>query len=117
MRWSFRIFSVFGVHVRVHVTFLFIVAYFAFVWGGLREPGGWVGALYGVLLVVLLFALVVVHELSHSRVAAGLRHQGALDHPPAHRRRLVDGGDPARPAQGAHHLDRRSPLQRGHRAC
>ncbi|MCL4367699.1 MAG: site-2 protease family protein [Actinobacteria bacterium] len=71
MRWSVRIFSAFGVPVRVHITFVFIVAYFAVAWGGLSQPGGWVGALYGVALVVLLFALVVVHELSHSRVAAG----------------------------------------------
>lgn len=69
MHWSYRIFRIFGIDVRVHATFLFIVAYFAFVWGAVREPGGWVGALYGVLLVVLLFALVLVHELSHSRVA------------------------------------------------
>ena len=33
MRWSYRIFSAFGVPVRVHVTFVFIVAYFAFVVG------------------------------------------------------------------------------------
>lgn len=69
MTWSYRIFRAFGVDVRVHVTFLLIVAYFAFVWGVLREPGGIGGALYGVVLVVLLFGLVVVHELTHSRVA------------------------------------------------
>jgi Zn-dependent protease/CBS domain-containing protein len=70
LHWSFRLFSAFGVPVRVHVTFVLIVAYFAVAWGGLRDPGGWVGALYGVVLVVLLFALVVIHELSHARVAA-----------------------------------------------
>jgi Zn-dependent protease len=69
MQWSYRIFRVFGIDVRVHVTFLFIVAYFAYVWGVLREPGGVGGALYGVALVVLLFGLVVIHELTHSRVA------------------------------------------------
>jgi Zn-dependent protease len=69
MRWSVRMFSVFGIEVRVHASFLFIVAYFAFIWGVVRRPGGVSGALYGVLLVVLLFFLVVVHELSHSRVA------------------------------------------------
>jgi len=55
--------------VRVHATFFFIVAYFAYVWGAAREPGGIYGALYGVVLVVLLFALVVMHELTHSLVA------------------------------------------------
>lgn len=69
MRLSYRLFRVFGIDVRVHVTFAFIVAYFAYVWGVLQEPGGIWGALYGILLVFLLFALVVIHELSHSRVA------------------------------------------------
>lgn len=69
MRLSFRIFRAFGIDVRVHVTFAFIVAYFAYIWGVVQEPGGLYGALYGVLLVVLLFALVVIHELTHSRVA------------------------------------------------
>lgn len=71
MHWSYKIFKVFGIEVRVHVTFLLIVAYFAFVWGFQREPGGLTGALYGVLLVLLLFGLVVMHELTHSRVAQG----------------------------------------------
>ena len=69
MRFSYRVFRAFGIDVRVHVTFVFIVAYFAVVWGALRQPGGGWGALYGVLLVVLLFALVVIHELTHSRMA------------------------------------------------
>ena len=69
MRFSYRLFRVFGIDVRVHVTFVFIVAYFAVVWGALRKPGGGWGALYGVLLVVLLFALVVIHELTHARMA------------------------------------------------
>lgn len=69
MRLSYRLFRVFGIDVRVHLTFAFIVAYFAYIWGTIDEPASVWGALYGVLLVVLLFALVVIHELSHSRVA------------------------------------------------
>lgn len=69
VNWSYRIFRVFGIDVRVHVTFILIVGYFAYVWGVLREPGGLGGAMYGVVLVVLLFGLVVIHELTHSRVA------------------------------------------------
>ena len=38
--------------MRVHITFAFIVAYFAFVWGVLQEPGGLSAALYGVLLPI-----------------------------------------------------------------
>jgi Zn-dependent protease len=69
MSASWRVFRVFGIDIRVHVTFIFIVAYFAVVWGVLQKPGGWFAALYGVLLVILLFAFVVVHELTHARVA------------------------------------------------
>lgn len=69
MRASLRLFRVFGIEVRVHVTFLLIVAYFAYIWGVLYPPGGWAGAAYGVLMVILLFALVTIHELTHSRVA------------------------------------------------
>ncbi|MCL5734585.1 MAG: site-2 protease family protein [Actinobacteria bacterium] len=69
MRLSARLFRVFGIEVRIHATFIFIVAYFAYLWGVVEEPGGAWGALYGVLLVVLLFVLVVIHELTHSRVA------------------------------------------------
>jgi len=69
MRFSVRIFRAFGIDVRVHATFVFIVAYFAYIWGVQEEPGGALGALYGVLLVFLLFALVVIHELTHAQVA------------------------------------------------
>jgi Zn-dependent protease len=66
---SFRLFRLFGVDVRVHATFVFIVAYFAYLWGVVQSPGGAWGALYGVLMVVLLFVLVTIHELTHTRVA------------------------------------------------
>jgi Zn-dependent protease len=69
MRLSFRLFRLFGIDVRVHATFIFIVAYFAYLWGVVQSPGGVWGALYGVLMVVLLFILVTIHELTHSRVA------------------------------------------------
>lgn len=69
MTWSFQIGRLFGIPLRVHLTFfllLFIVA---------RTPadgynmGGWTG----VLFVIALFACVVFHELAHSLVA---RHYG-----------------------------------------
>jgi Zn-dependent protease/predicted transcriptional regulator len=69
MRYSYKLFTVFGIEVRVHISFLLIVAYFAYIWGVIQPPGGWGGALYGALLVIMLFAFVVIHELTHSRVA------------------------------------------------
>lgn len=69
MKASLRIFRVFGIDVKVHVSFVLVVAYFAYLWGAVYEPGGWGGALYGAVLVILLFGLVTMHELTHSRVA------------------------------------------------
>lgn len=69
MRASLKLFRVFGIDVKVHITFLLIVVYFAYLWGDVYEPGGWLGAFYGALLVILLFGLVTIHELTHSRVA------------------------------------------------
>lgn len=69
MRASWKLFRVFGIEVRVHITFLLIVAYFAYLWGRVYAPGGWAGAAYGALMVILLFVLVTIHELTHSRVA------------------------------------------------
>jgi len=69
MAASYKIFTAFGIAVRVHLSFVLIVAYFAYLWGVVVEPGGVWGALYGVALVILLFALVVIHELTHARVS------------------------------------------------
>lgn len=64
-RWSFPIGRVLGIPLRVHVTFLLIVVLF---WAGSTAPGG-LGLASGMLWLVLIFASVTVHELSHSVVA------------------------------------------------
>ncbi len=65
MRWSWRLFTVFGIDIKMHATFVL-----ALLWGGfLWSNGGWSGALYGVFLTLVLFVIVVMHELGHSLVA------------------------------------------------
>jgi Zn-dependent protease/predicted transcriptional regulator len=69
MNWAFKIGSVMGIPVRVHSTFilLLLLVFFA----GTAVLG--IGGLSGVIFVILVFASVVFHELSHSLVA---RHFG-----------------------------------------
>ncbi|MBI3200499.1 MAG: site-2 protease family protein [Myxococcales bacterium] len=69
MKLSWRIATVSGIAIRVHVTFLFVVALGAVEWG---LSHGTRGALFGALLVCLLFACVALHELGHSLVAQRL---------------------------------------------
>jgi Zn-dependent protease len=65
MRWSWRLLTIFGIDIKVHATFVL-----ALLWGGfLWSNGGWAGALYGVFLTLVLFVIVVMHELGHSLVA------------------------------------------------
>ncbi len=66
MKWSFSIGRVSGIDVRVHASFGLILALGAVQWGVPHGPGG---ALFGILLMVCLFACVVMHELAHSLVA------------------------------------------------
>jgi Zn-dependent protease len=66
MNWSFRIARVLGIDVKVHVTFFLILVLGAVQWG---LPYGTAGAIFGVLLMILLFACVILHELGHSVVA------------------------------------------------
>ncbi|NPV46456.1 MAG: site-2 protease family protein [Armatimonadetes bacterium] len=65
MAWSFQIGNVFGIPLRLHITFLLLLLLIAFSPGDRFGGGG----LLGVLFVVVLFACVVIHELSHSLVA------------------------------------------------
>jgi Zn-dependent protease len=67
MNSSLQIATVAGIPIRVHITFLLILGLGAYQWGSLTGTVG--GALFGVLLMVLLFVCVTLHELGHSVVA------------------------------------------------
>jgi Zn-dependent protease/predicted transcriptional regulator len=60
--WSLQIAKVAGIPIRLHFTFLLLLAFFFF--AGLS-----VGAQAAVLFVIGLFACVALHELGHSLVA------------------------------------------------
>ncbi len=66
MSWSTRLATVAGIDIKVHATFLLVLAFGAYTLGG---TGGWQGALFGLLLTLLLFGSVALHELGHSLVA------------------------------------------------
>jgi Zn-dependent protease len=73
VKWSWRLGKVAGIEIRVHVTFLFALAWGAFIWGGGRLSG----LPYGAALTVALFTVVVLHELGHSLAA---KRYGILVH-------------------------------------
>jgi Zn-dependent protease/predicted transcriptional regulator len=62
---NLRLGTVKGIKIQVHFTFLFIIIWGAFQYGG-RE---WSGLLYGASLTLLLFGIVLLHELGHSLAA------------------------------------------------
>lgn len=66
MRGSPRVARVFGIDVRVHFTFVFVLLLVAAEFGGRH---GLRGALFGALSTVLLFVCITLHELGHSLVA------------------------------------------------
>jgi len=66
MKTSFRVARIAGIDINVHVTFGLILLFGAIQWG---VPYGARGALFGALLMLVLFMCVVLHELGHSLVA------------------------------------------------
>jgi Zn-dependent protease/CBS domain-containing protein len=69
MRWSLPIGRVFGISLRLHVTFLIFLGFIAYV-GFMDE--GLNGAGWSVAMFVSIFACIAFHELGHSVVAQQL---------------------------------------------
>lgn len=67
MSWSFHIATVAGIPIRIHLTFFLILFLGGAQWG--QMTGTAAGAVFGVVLMALLFVCVVLHELGHSVVA------------------------------------------------
>ncbi len=64
--WSIPAGRLFGVDIRIHLTFVFLLA---FVWFTQSVSMGTSGAVRGVALVAIIFGCVVLHELGHALVA------------------------------------------------
>ncbi len=67
MKWSWSLGRLAGIDVRIHATFLLLLAYVAY--SGYRVGGSLSTALSGLIFIVLLFASVVAHELGHALAA------------------------------------------------
>src|ERR687886_925978 len=67
---SFKIGRAFGIDVKVHWTFLLLLAFFAFL--GYQDSGGLLNALVTTAVIVALFLCVLMHEYGHSLVAQRL---------------------------------------------
>lgn len=65
MTWTWRIGKIRGIDIKVHFTFIFALIWGAMLWGQ-GGPAGW---LYGALLTLLLFGVVLLHELGHALAA------------------------------------------------
>lgn len=76
MRWSARIGRFAGIDVYVHVTFLLLLVWIAFIyWNATHRLAG---VLTGLTLIILLFLCVLLHEYGHAltarRFGIGTRH-------------------------------------------
>lgn len=65
--WSINLFRIFGIQLAVHASFVLLLMYAG--WLGWADGGNWPGMLMNVLVTVLFFICVVLHELGHSLTA------------------------------------------------
>jgi Zn-dependent protease len=66
MRWSYKVARVAGIDVKIHATFLLVLAYFGAIYW---QQGGFFGAVEGVGFTLLLFLCVLLHEFGHAFAA------------------------------------------------
>jgi Zn-dependent protease/predicted transcriptional regulator len=67
MGWSWRIGRIAGIDVYVHPTFLLVLAWVAL--AHYFDHNNLAEALYGVVLILAVFGIVVLHELGHALMA------------------------------------------------
>lgn len=64
--WSINLFRIFGIQLAVHSSFFLLLAWFG--WQGWRLDGQR-GMFWSLLLIIVFFVCVVLHELGHSLTA------------------------------------------------
>ena len=69
MKWSFRLFTLAGTEVRVHVTFLLLLLFVAS--QSFLSGQGLPAALESTLFITIMFACVVLHVFGHVLAARG----------------------------------------------
>ena len=67
MKWSYDLARIAGIKTRVHASFGLLLLWVAF--SAYRSTGSGLGALLGVLFVLLMFGAVLLHELGHALTA------------------------------------------------
>jgi Zn-dependent protease/CBS domain-containing protein len=67
MQWSWKIGRVFGIQLQIHATFWLLLAWVVF--AQFMIGRGMAAALAEVIFVILLFGIVVLHELGHALTA------------------------------------------------
>jgi Zn-dependent protease/predicted transcriptional regulator len=65
MNWSFTLFRAKGIDVKIHLTFVLILIWAAYRWS-VSTGEGLMGAVFGIVATLLLFASVTLHEFGHS---------------------------------------------------
>lgn len=68
MSWSVPILRIAGIQLRIHVTFLLLIAWLGY---GYYRSGGSAAAALGITFILLLFLCVVLHEFGHAIAAKG----------------------------------------------
>jgi stage IV sporulation protein FB len=66
MRWTFHIARIAGIDVKIHATFLLLLAFYGFAFFG---QGGLPAAIQGVVFIALVFLCVLLHEFGHALAA------------------------------------------------
>jgi Zn-dependent protease/predicted transcriptional regulator len=66
MRWTFHIARIAGIDVKMHATFLLLLAFYGFAFYG---QGGLPAAIQGVVFISLVFCCVLLHEFGHALAA------------------------------------------------